>query len=217
MLEIHKIETLGALDGPGLRTVIFLQGCPMRCTYCHNADTWFPGEGVLTETDALLKTVMRNRSYTRKNGGVTFSGGEPLMQSKALLPFILMLKENGVHVALDTSGCLFGSDEQAVLSAVDLVILDIKANTAEAYMKLTGQDIHHPLAVLEYLKKIKKPYWIRQVINKEDGIEINEAIRKTLDELTESPYREKLELLEHHTMGESKWTERQGAFRVMKM
>ncbi|HAS73053.1 MAG TPA: pyruvate formate lyase 1-activating protein [Clostridiales bacterium UBA8960] len=204
MLEIHKIETLGALDGPGLRTVIFLQGCPMRCSYCHNADTWFPGDGTRFEVDALVKTIMRYRSYTRKNGGVTFSGGEPLMQSKALLPLIRRLKEKGLHIALDTSGCLFDDDVKAVLKAVDLVILDVKANTEKAFTEITGHSMHLTIAVLEHLKETEKPYWIRQVALKENDPDKNERIKEALDHLTASPYRQKLEILKQHTMGDTK-------------
>lgn len=205
MLEIHKIESLGALDGPGLRTVIFLQGCPMRCVYCHNSDSWHPGEGRMMREDELFKLIMRYSAYTRRNGGVTFSGGEPLLQAKALYPLIMRLKAAGVHVALDTSGCLFGEDEVAVLGAVDLVILDIKANTDAAYISLTGKSMTTPMTVLNHLIGLKKPYWIRQV----DYPELENKDFKTLDDMTRSGFRERLEILPYHTMGEGK--RRQGS------
>ena len=203
MLEIHKIETLGALDGPGLRTVVFLQGCPMRCEYCHNPDSWFQGEGQLMTNDAIFSTIMRHKAYTHRNGGVTFSGGEPLMQAKTLLPLVQRLKSSGIHVALDTSGCLFGQDEMRVIDAVDLVILDIKACTEEAYVALTGHGREMPLAVLEYLKEKGKPYWIRQV-EYPNLADLESTESDALDRMTHSAYRERLEKLPYHTMGETK-------------
>lgn len=212
MLEIHKLETLGALDGPGLRMVIFLQGCPMRCVYCHNSDSWHPGEGQMMHEEDLFNQILRYRAYTRRNGGVTFSGGEPLLQAKALYPLITRLKAAGVHTALDTSGCLFGADEAAVLGAVDLVILDIKANTDVTYIKLTGQSMTTPMTVLKHLIGCQKPYWIRQVDY--PGLE-NKDI-KTLDDMTRSDYRERLEILPYHTMGEGKRREEAFGCPVIK-
>lgn len=200
MLEIHKIETFGALDGPGLRTVIFLQGCPMRCEYCHNPGSWHRGEGRIMSDDMLMEIIMRNRPYTHKNGGVTFSGGEPLFQAKALYPLILRLKEAGVHTALDTSGCLYGADELLVLDAVDLVILDIKANTDSAFRYLTGHDMNNTLAVLDHLKVLGKPYWIRQV-DYPGIMDTEEGDHEILDRLTQSIHRKRLERLPYHTMG----------------
>lgn len=202
MLEVHKIETFGALDGPGLRTVIFLQGCPMRCVYCHNKGSWHRGEGKLMTEDALMEIIMRNRPYTRKNGGVTFSGGEPLFQAKALLPLVVRLREAGIHTALDTSGCIYEPDVLKVLDTVDLVILDIKANTDSAFRNLTGQGMANTLAVLSHLKKQGMAYWIRQVDY--PGIMGTEAgDHEKLDQLTQSVHRKRLERLPYHTMGET--------------
>lgn len=137
MLEIYKIETLGALDGPGLRTVVFLQGCPMRCGYCHNADSWYSGDGTWMASDDVFRNIIKYKPYYKNTGGVTFSGGEPLLQAEKLLPLIHRLQGDGIHVALDTSGCLVSEAGYQLLRAVDLVILDIKANDDAGYRKLT--------------------------------------------------------------------------------
>ena len=203
MLEIYKIETLGALDGPGIRTVVFLQGCPMRCGYCHNADSWYSGDGTWMASDDVFQSIIRHKPYYKNTGGVTFSGGEPLLQAEKLLPLIHRLQGDGIHVALDTSGCLVSEAGYQLLKAVDLVILDIKANGDAGYRKLTRHGIENPLQTLAYLNHIQKPYWIRQVILKgiNDGVE--NLIQ--LEALTFGKTREKLEVLPYHEMGAHKW------------
>jgi len=207
MLEIYKIETLGALDGPGLRTVVFLQGCPMRCGYCHNADSWYKGDGTLMSSDAIYQRIMRYKPYYKNTGGVTFSGGEPLLQAEALLPLIHRLHAEGIHIAVDTSGCLITPSSQQLLESVDLVILDIKANDDASYIKLTGLGLENPLKTLAFLNQTQKPYWVRQVIMKGVNDDIESLIN--LEVMTRGKSRVKLEVLPFHAMGVQKWKEQQ--------
>ena len=210
MLEIYKIETLGALDGPGLRTVVFLQGCPMRCGYCHNADSWCTGEGTWMTSEAIFRRILRAKPYFKDNGGVTFSGGEPLLQAEKLLPLVQRLHEAGIHVVLDTSGCLVSEVGYQLLSTVDLVILDIKANDDASYRTLARHGIEAPLKILAYLNQIQKPYWIRQVILNGVNDDLENLVK--LEEMTRGTAREKLEVLPYHAMGMHKWKEDQLQF-----
>lgn len=212
-LEVYKIETLGALDGPGLRTVIFLQGCPMRCQYCHNADSWLSnaGKGTMMTAESLYELVLRYKPYYKDKGGVTFSGGEALLQAKGLLPLVKALKSVGIHTALDTSGSIVNDDTQKLISAIDLVILDIKATDEVLHQTLTKHSLKNPLATLATLKAQNKPYWIRQVVLK--GINDTDAHLSQLDELTAHPTRERLERLPYHSMGLDKWEGWQIEFR----
>ena len=140
MGSISKIETLGLLDGPGIRTVVFLNGCPLRCKYCHNPETWQIKENNYTEKE-LVEKLKRNKPYYKtSNGGVTFSGGEPLTQLEYLTKVAKLLKKENIHIALDTSGQT-NKNIQELLKYIDLVILDIKHTTKEGYKKLTQGDI----------------------------------------------------------------------------
>src|SRR5699024_11015059 len=140
--------TFGLVDGPGIRTVIFLDGCTLRCKYCHNPETWAMNE-VNYDTDELVKKILRNKPYfKRNNGGVTFSGGEPLLQINFLLDICVKLKKEGIHIALDTAGvgtCKY----KEILELIDLVILDIKHVTKEGYKDLTGRDIEESEKFIE--------------------------------------------------------------------
>lgn len=213
MLEIYKIETLGCLDGPGVRTVFFLQGCPMKCCYCHNADSWLPmaGYGKEMPISHLLDIAMRNRSYYGVHGGVTLSGGEPLMQAETLLKLVKLLKSNGIHVVLDTSGSIINEETKAVIKLVDLVILDIKANNDLQYKMLTGHSMKKPMKTLEFIQSIRKPYWIRQVAL--PGINDSETNFNELMEITKHPSRQHIEQLEYHSMGQEKWEDWQNKWR----
>jgi pyruvate formate lyase activating enzyme len=212
-LRVHKIESMGTLDGPGIRTVVFLQGCLLHCGYCHNADTWQATGGEWMETEALFDLIMHNRAYFKKRGGVTFSGGEPLLQAKALLPLVKRLKEAAVHVAVDTSGAIWNDAVEALFPYIDLVLLDVKHTNAIAYSALTGGRLSHTILFLERLKEAEKPYWIRQVII--SGITDSPLQVKILDALTASPFREKIELLPYHNMGEHKWSPENLPFKIV--
>lgn len=202
-LKIHKIESFGTLDGPGLRGVIFLSGCNKRCRYCHNADSWSLSDGEVWSEEVLFKWIMRNKRYYLKNGGITFSGGEPLLQAGALISLCRRLKKEGFHIAIDTAGVTMNQDVKNLLKFVDLVILDIKHVNPSTFLWLTGEKIEITRKFLRYLMDQKMDYWVRQVIV--EGINDTIDQLEILEKLTHSEFRKKMELLAHHTMGTHKW------------
>jgi pyruvate formate lyase activating enzyme len=202
-LTVHSIETLGALDGPGIRTVVFLQGCPLRCGYCHNPDTWTCNAGTEMTEDELFRRILRMKPYYKNNGGVTFSGGEPLRQAEALVPLLHRLKTAGVHIAIDTSGAIWSEAVNEAIHLADLILLDIKHTDAEAFRQLTGGQLEMVLQFLEILKRDAIPYWIRQVTI--PGITDSAVQVQALDKLTASANRAHIELLPFHKMGIPKW------------
>lgn len=203
--SVNQVETFGLVDGPGIRTVIFLNGCKLRCLYCHNPEMWRMGKFNST-TDELVAKILRNKPYfKRNNGGVTFSGGEPLLQIDFLLDICKKLKEHGIHIALDTAGVGIGKYEE-ILSLIDLVLLDIKHPNREKYQKLTGQDISESEKFIESLNQSGKPVWIRQVIV--PGIMDNDEYLKELAQyLAKIKNIEKIEFLPFHHLGFSKYEE----------
>lgn len=191
--KIHSIQSLGTLDGPGVRAVIFSTGCPLRCIYCHNPDTWDMGSGEVWESDALAERILRLYPYI-KDGGVTFSGGEPCVQASFFAEVAKKLKERGLHVALDTSGAVDNGATDALLSYVDLVLLDVKFTTDEAYKLGTGATLSQVLRFLLKIDKLGIDVWIRHVIV--PGLNDSPEDVKRLAELLR-PYRsvKKIELL----------------------
>lgn len=203
--KINSIETLGLVDGPGVRFVVFMQGCPLRCKYCHNPETW----NLNTKTDEytpyqLIDKILRYKPYFKNNGGVTFSGGEPLMQKEFLLECLKLCKENGIHTCLDTAGSILGCEE--VLKYTDLVIFDIKASDEKLYKEITSSKIDNSLKFLKLCQDMNKPLWLRIVIV--PGINDNEKYIKELIEFIK-PLKnvEKIELLPYHTLGVHKYEE----------
>lgn len=189
--RISAIQSLGTVDGPGLRTVIFGVGCPLRCAYCHNPETWTE-DGKEYETEALAKKVLRFKPYI-KDGGVTFSGGEPLVQAKFFSELADILKREGLHIALDTSGHVTGKDADELTEKIDLALLDIKFTTEEAYRKNAGGSLAKALTYLEKLHTLGKRVWIRQVIVK--GLTNGEDNIKALAELIK-PHAEIIDRVE---------------------
>ena len=211
-LNIHSIESMGAVDGPGVRTVIFLQGCNLRCKYCHNPDAWAlktsPSKLSLyyLTTDALVKKILRFKDYYGADGGVTVSGGEPLLQAEAVREFFIKLKKHGIHTCIDTSGSVFTPETRKLLNVTDLVLLDVKHTDAEEYRKLTGGvpaviGIKPTLQTLTFLKKRKIRFWVRQVII--PGI--NDTVEQVTALARLAIGAEKIELLPYHTLGRAKW------------
>ena len=201
--SIASIETFGLVDGPGIRTVVFLSGCKLRCKYCHNPEMWKKGKENYTPEE-LVKKILRSKPYFKRNhGGVTFSGGEPLLQMDFLLETCKRLKEENIHIALDTCGVGNGRYEE-ILPYIDLVIFDIKALNPKDYQELTGRPVDESLKFLSLCQKMKKPLWIRQVVvpgwndREEYMIALGEFISK-LDCV------EKVELLPYHTLGIEKY------------
>jgi pyruvate formate lyase activating enzyme len=203
--NIHSLESFGTVDGPGIRFVIFLQGCPLRCVYCHNPDTWDKkGEGKYQlSPEELLAEVMKYKNFIAK-GGVTVTGGEPLMQAAFVKEFFMLCKENGIHTALDTSGAIFNQTVKEVLDIVDLVLLDIKSIDQMQYRKLTGVKIDNTLKCLNYLEEKNIRAWIRHVVM--PGWTDNDILLNRLaDFLKLYKCIEKVELLPYHKMGVNKY------------
>lgn len=161
--RIHSFQSMGAVDGPGLRFVVFMQGCPLRCAYCHNPDTWDLAGGEMYTTDQVAAKIRRCLPYL-KNGGVTVSGGEPLMQSAFVRELFETLKKIGVHTALDTSGIGDLSEAEKLISVTDLVLLDIKFLNQADYRARCGADFEKVKAFLGLTHKMGKPIWVRQVV-----------------------------------------------------
>lgn len=161
--RIHSFQSLGAVDGPGLRYVVFLQGCPLRCVYCHNPDTWDFAGGEAYTVDRVLQKVRRCAPYL-KNGGVTLTGGEPLAQSGFAAALLAAARAEGFHTALDTAGAASLGDAKAVLAHTDLLLLDVKFTTGQEYRRYTGGSLEHTLKVLELARGMGVPAWLRHVV-----------------------------------------------------
>lgn len=204
--RIHSIETFGTVDGPGTRLVVFVKGCPMRCQYCHNPDTWDPNGGTIMEVDEILEKYERNRPFY-EGGGITVTGGEPLMQIDFLLELFTKAHKRNIHTCLDSSGIMFNPNNPelmkkyyALVKVTDLVMLDIKHIDPEEHKKLTKQENKNILAFAEFLDEQGVTIWIRHVVV--PGITFNEKYLKQLGEyLAKFHYVKALDVLPYHTMG----------------
>ena len=205
--RIHSVETLGAVDGPGIRFVIFFQGCPLRCLYCHNPDTWNPEEGRVVTVSELMAEAGRYRSYMRASGGgVTASGGEPLLQADFIAAFFERCREKGIHTALDTSGCINLTQAAPALMQTDLVLLDFKAFDPEKFQKLTGMPMENLIKTCNFLENRRIPARLRFVVVPGLTDDMNE-IRGMAHYLSGFANIERVELIPFHKMGEYKWRE----------
>lgn len=195
---------MGALDGPGLRCVVFMQGCPLRCACCHNPETWEPAGGTEIESSELMAKVLRLQPYFGRKGGLTLSGGEPMDQPEFVCEILRACRQAGIHTALDTSGCCTPRSAEAVLDLVDLVILDIKHSDADAFHKLTGGRLETTKQFLASAAKKNVPLWVRQVIipGINDTVEQVHALAALLQDM---PNLQRVELLAYHDMGQAKW------------
>lgn len=206
--NIHSFETLGTVDGPGIRFVIFMQGCPLKCQYCHNRDTWEFGNGQNYTIDEIYKKILRSKPYFEaSNGGVTISGGEPLMQAPFILELFKKLKKQNIHTAIDTAGSIPINDTiKMLLQYTDLVLLDIKHINNEKCIKLTGHTNTNTLDFARYLNEQKIPTWITQVII--PGITDNpNDLQQEKEFLKQFTNIEKIRLLPYHSLGKFKWEE----------
>ncbi len=208
--RIHSFESFGTVDGPGIRYVVFLQGCPLRCKYCHNPDTWGAGGREYT-AEQVVAQALRYKNYFGDKGGVTVTGGEPLLQIDFVIELFTLLKAQGIHTCVDTSGITFKRENAAsvekhekLLSVTDLFLLDIKHIDEEKCKGLTGQSNENTLAFAQFLSERKKPMWIRQVLVPEltDDEEDLRITRKFIDGLSSV---ERVEVLPYHTMGVVKY------------
>lgn len=202
--RIHSVETFGALDGPGIRYVLFLQGCPLSCLYCHNPDSWDPDAGIEKTSAEVMKDILRYRSFITPGGGVTLSGGEPLMQPDFCAELIRLGHENGLHMAVDTSGSVAVPFCRAALETADLLLLDIKAFDNDLCRRISGRGNENTLQTLDLRERLGKPVWIRHVIV--PGLTlVPEELVKLADYLVLYRCIERVELLPFHKMGEYKW------------
>lgn len=208
--NVHSLETFGLVDGLGVRFVVFMQGCRMRCQYCHNPETWAMNGGTEWTAQALLQRVLRYRNYWGKQGGITVSGGEPLLQMDFLTAFFTLAREKGVHTVLDTAGNPFTREEpffsrfRQLMEVTDLVMLDLKQTDPAAHKSLTGWDNGNILDMARYLSDTGKPMWVRRVLAPgltDDPAELT-RLRAFLDTLTTV---ERVEILPYHTLGAFKW------------
>lgn len=210
MLRVHSVESFGSVDGPGIRFVIFLKGCAMRCQYCHNPDTWDRAGGNLRSVDDVLSQALRYRSYWGEKGGITVSGGEALLQIQPLTELFHKAKDLGINTCLDTSAQPFSRKDgrfsafEALMKYTDLVLLDIKHIDNDAHKRLTGWENENILDCARYLSDIHKPVWIRHVlvpgINDDD--ESLHRLRSFIDTLSNV---ERVEVLPYHALGVYKW------------
>ncbi len=203
---IHSFESFGTKDGPGIRFVLFLQGCPLRCLYCHNVDTWnIKDKKYMMSADEVMVEVLKVKGFIR-SGGVTVSGGEPLLQPEFLTEIFKLCKEHGIHTALDTSGYVFNGKVKEVLKYTDLVLLDIKHINPLKYKELTSVNLENTLKFAEYLSEIGKPVWLRYVLV--PGYTDNEEeLHKWAEYVSHLKNIERVDILPFHQMGGYKWEE----------
>ncbi len=203
--KVHSIESFGTVDGPGIRFVLFLQGCHLQCKYCHNRDTWNMNGGEYKSLDDIFEKIMKYKNYIYPNGGVTVTGGEPLLQVKFLIELFEKLKKKNIHTCIDTSGMVALTDDiKKLLSLTDLVLLDIKHIDSEKCKNLVGFNNEKELAFARYLSANNIHMWIRQVLvpgytdDEQDLLKLKDFIGNlnTVD---------KVEILPYHDMGRYKW------------
>ncbi|HWT26336.1 MAG TPA: pyruvate formate-lyase-activating protein [Mobilitalea sp.] len=205
--RVHSLESFGTVDGPGIRFVVFMQGCPLRCQYCHNPDTWEVHKGMQYTPEQLMEEIIKYKSYMEfSGGGVTFTGGEPLLQAEFVLETAKLCKQQGISVAIDTSGFVWNEAVKELLDYTDIVLLDIKNYDPGVYKTLTGVALTPTLKLLDYLKEKDITTWVRYVLvpNLTDNLD---SILQLSAHLDQYPNVKKIELLGFHKMGEFKWKE----------
>ena len=208
--HIHSTESFGAADGPGVRFIVFMQGCHMRCRYCHNPDTWKMDGGDEVTADEILKRALRFKPYWGKDGGITISGGEPLLQIDFVIELFKKAKELGINTCIDTAGNPFTKEEpffskfEELMKYTDLLLLDLKEINTTSHKDLTGFDNSNIIEMAKYLSEINKPVWIRHVLVPEhsDFDEDLDALGDFIDTLSNV---DRVEILPYHTLGKFKW------------
>ena len=208
--HIHSTESFGAADGPGVRFIVFMQGCHMRCRYCHNPDTWKMDGGDEVTADEILKRALRFKPYWGKDGGITISGGEPLLQIDFVIELFKKAKELGINTCIDTAGNPFTKEEpffskfEELMKYTDLLLLDLKEINPTRHKDLTGFDTSNIIEMAKYLSEINKPVWIRHVLVPEhsDFDEDLDALGDFIDTLSNV---DRVEILPYHTLGKFKW------------
>ena len=210
--KIHSLQSLGTVDGPGIRFVVFMQGCNLRCGCCHNPDTWEMSGGTEYTPEQILQKVLRCKEYFGKTGGITISGGEPLLQSDFCRELFTLCKREGINTCLDTSGSILNDEVKSLLAVTDRVLLDIKFTSDADYLEYTGCGIEKPLEFLTYLQAQKIPVTLRQVIiptltDNEENIKMLKAIADR------HPMVDKIELLPFRKICQTKYDNMNLEFR----
>ena len=207
---IHQFESFGCVDGPGSRFIVFLSGCPMRCLFCHNPDTWDMQSGKVYEASDVLNEALSCRSYWGKKGGITVSGGEPLMQLDFLTELFTLAKKENINTCIDTSGAPFTKEGawfekfQKLMQVTDLLLMDIKHINEEEHIKLTGHTGKNIMEMFRYLDETSKPIWIRHVLT--PGITDNDAyLTQTRDFIRTLHNVKRVEILPYHSLGAAKY------------
>ena len=218
-IRVHSYESMGTYDGPGLRLVVFLQGCPFKCLYCANPDTIPFDGGTPTPAGEILKMAVNQKPFFGKRGGVTFSGGEPTAQAEALIPLVKALKAEGIHVCIDTNGGIWNSHVEELFSISDLILLDVKQIDPAKHLSLTGRSNGQTLKTAEWLEAHGKPFWLRYVLvpgisdAEEDIRKLGERFGRHTPSAAGNPasaregYRmlQRVEILPYHTLGVNKY------------
>ena len=204
MINVHSYESMGTFDGPGLRLVVFLQGCNFRCLYCANPDTIVAKGGTSTTPEEIVGMAISQRPFFGKKGGITFSGGEPTFQAKALVPLFSRLKEQGMHICLDTNGGLWNEEVENLLKLTDLVLLDIKEFNPRQHQNLTGRSNEQTLRTAAWLEENKKPFWLRYVLVPGYS-DFEEDIHALGQALGRYKMIQRVEILPYHTLGVHKY------------
>ena len=203
-LKVHSYESFGTYDGPGIRLVVFLQGCPFRCLYCANPDTISFEGGTDTAAQEIVRRALNEKPFFGKRGGVTFSGGEPTAQAKDLIPIVKDLKSNGINVCIDTNGGIWNSDVEGLLGLADLTLLDIKEFNGTRHREITGRDNTVTLRTAQWLEENGKPFWLRYVLV--PGLsDFEEDIRALGEHFKDYRMIQRVEILPYHTLGKHKY------------
>jgi len=205
-LKYSSIETFGTQDGPGIRFVLFLQGCNLRCIYCHNPETWSCNKGKEISINEILEKVENQRCYFGKKGGVTISGGEPMLQARELLSLFKELKLKNINIAIDTNATILNDDVKELLKFTDLVLVDIKAICNDVYQKITYTKLNtsKQFEFIDYLESIKKSYWIRYVLTPNMNSD-EKQIEKIGKYISKLQFLERFDILPYHTMSKEKY------------
>ena len=205
MIKVHSYESLGTYDGPGIRLVVFLQGCNFRCLYCANPDTIdVKGESKDTTPEEILRMAVSQKPFFGKKGGVTFSGGEPTFQAKNLIPLCHMLKEAGIHICIDSNGGIWNDDVKELFTLADLVLLDVKEFNDERHKELTARSNVQTLKTAAWLEKNGKPFWLRYVLI-QGYSSFREDVTALCEHFKDYQMIERVEILPYHTLGVHKY------------
>ena len=214
MIRVHSYESMGTFDGPGLRLVVFLQGCNFRCLYCANPDTIdIKGESTETPIDEIIRMAVSQKAFFGKKGGINFSGGEPTLQAKALIPLFRRLKEQGIHICVDTNGSIWNEDVEELLKLTDLVLLDIKEFNNTRHLQLTERSNEPTLHTAQWLEQNDKPFWLRYVLVPGYS-SFEEDIHALGNHFKDYRMIQRVEILPYHTLGVHKYEAMKKEYRL---